>query len=244
MRKRKRLEQHTVYYGENRGVRSDAKGEGENGDDAEAGTLAQHAQAVTRVLQKVLKPVPAPRLATFFPQTQRVSNFPLRRILRFLRRFSRLDQFSLLHFAVQTQLFVHLAIEVFPAQKDPHAPADLAKPLDDETHGALLMALQPFVRSLPEPARIAILRLRVAFVPRSQLVATSEPILLGRSSPHRDPPLYQHPLQCRLEGALLHLQRTARNPLDCMGDFIAVQFAAAREGFQNQHVERSGWNLV
>src|SRR5690348_5965718 len=50
---------------ENRRIRTDAEGECENGDDGEARGFAQHAEAEAQVLEQILKPADAARVATF-----------------------------------------------------------------------------------------------------------------------------------------------------------------------------------
>src|SRR3979411_3194934 len=63
----------SVYHRENGGVGADAEGERENGDSSEGGRLPQHAEAVTAVRKKVLKPNAAPHFACVFLDARHVA---------------------------------------------------------------------------------------------------------------------------------------------------------------------------
>jgi hypothetical protein len=60
----------------------------------------------------------------------------------------------------------------------------------------------------------------------------------------RQPTFDQHALKGRIQRSFLHLKDIGRGLLDKTGNLKAMQFAAAGESFEDQHIEGSGRNLV
>jgi hypothetical protein len=75
---RQRTQQHGVDHVEDRDVRADAERKREDGDRAEAGVAAQHAQREGGVLPELLEPDPAPAVARHLPHQQRVAELAAR----------------------------------------------------------------------------------------------------------------------------------------------------------------------
>src|SRR5690348_7530332 len=76
---------------ENRRIRADAEGECENGDDGETGGFAQHAEAEAQILEQILKPTDAARVATFLLGLFDAAEFDESGAASFLRTHPRGD---------------------------------------------------------------------------------------------------------------------------------------------------------
>ena len=79
---------------------------------------------------------------------------------------------------------------------------------------------------------------------RRDRVEAGLPARVGRSPLAVQPLLMRHPLERRIQRALLDAQRVFGGLVDSLGDGVAVQGAAAREHLQNQQVERTLKTIV
>src|SRR5215470_11763226 len=88
---RQRLQENTINCRKYRAVSTDAQGEGKDGDNGEAGRLAQHAKGEANVLCQRLEPYDTPNLARLLLHPRDVAKFAQGRITRFLGRHPALD---------------------------------------------------------------------------------------------------------------------------------------------------------
>src|SRR5690242_17361661 len=88
---RKRVDEHSVYNGENGGIGADAKRESENGDGCEAGVLSEHARAETQVLPERFEEWQAAELAIRFAKLRKTAEADVRLAAGFQRRHAMPD---------------------------------------------------------------------------------------------------------------------------------------------------------
>src|SRR5215469_1700297 len=80
--------------------------------------------------------------------------------------------------------------------------------------------------------------LQPALSRRGQVVVLRFPLVVRLAPLAPDPALILQAVQCRIERALLDFQPVLRNLLDTQQNSVSVQWPE-RDGFQDQHVERS-----
>jgi hypothetical protein len=66
------------------------------------------------------------------------------------------------------------------------------------------------------------------------LIVAGAPVSSGGAPFRGNPTLYEHSLQCGIERAFFDLENVFGQPLNGIGDFIAVEFTGASEGFENE----------
>src|SRR5215467_8129554 len=60
----------------------------------------------------------------------------------------------------------------------------------------------------------------------------------------RNPTFNEHALEGGIKGTLLDLKDVFGDPLDGIGDFVAVHLAGAGQGFEDKEIQGAGRNFV
>ena len=123
------MQQRGIDDAENRGRRSDAQGNRQDGDGAEAWRFAQHAQTVAGVLRQVLEPFPAPRYVTFLLQVRCVAEPATGCGSSITLRHSGLELFVLAQFQMQAHLLFEFRIKLPPMNQHPEPSCKFAQPV-------------------------------------------------------------------------------------------------------------------
>jgi hypothetical protein len=76
------------------------------------------------------------------------------------------------------------------------------------------------------------------------LIIAGAAISSGGAPFRRNPSLDEHSLQCGIERAFFHLEDILGETLNGIGDFIAMEFTGASEGFEDEEMEGTGRNFV
>jgi hypothetical protein len=115
-----RLEHDGIDQAKDGGVGADTESEGRHGDGGEAGSLAQHAEAVADVGEEIFEPTPAPHLTRRFLDQGFVAEFATGGVQGFLGRFAALDTCADGHFEMGTDFVLEIPIALAP-EKESHA---------------------------------------------------------------------------------------------------------------------------
>src|SRR5436309_28089 len=133
---RRLAEQEAACYGENCRVESDSQSQRENYGGSKSWILAQHAQAIAKVLDEAFDEVKAAGVAAFFLGTLKAAKLDARAPQRFFARHTAANQIFGECLDVEAQLRIHLAFHPGSSQ-DGQQPKSEASP---ESHFSSLMS--------------------------------------------------------------------------------------------------------
>jgi len=116
---RKWSQQERIDNTEYCGRCSNAKREGENRDASESWGFAQHAQAEAQILNEILNPIYAARVATFLFGLLNTAQIDSRAAVRLFLRHPLRHVFLGFSFEVIAQLVVQFLVRLHPAKQRP-----------------------------------------------------------------------------------------------------------------------------
>jgi len=126
-----RTQQHAVDHAEDGRGGADAEGQREDGDDGEAGMLAQHPQAETQVTAQGVEPRPAVLVAGDFLELFDAAEFPLRGKAGLLAGKTRGDKVVGALLQVQPHFLRHVRLPLPPAEQGAQPQPGLMKQVHD-----------------------------------------------------------------------------------------------------------------
>ncbi|HEX5424743.1 MAG TPA: hypothetical protein VFW94_14435, partial [Candidatus Acidoferrales bacterium] len=88
----------------------------EDSDDRKSGRFAQHAQAVTDILEEILEPIYAAHIGTLLTDLIDAAEFSESRAAGSIRRHSGCDVGGDLAFEVEAELLVQFTVDAFAAK--------------------------------------------------------------------------------------------------------------------------------
>ena len=109
---RQRLQHHRIHQAEYSGVGANAERERQHGHQGERGAAAQHANAVTQVLDELFQPHPTARFVESLFGTCYVAEFAPSLVFRITRIRSLLSEF--VRFDIEVGLNLSLKVAVLP----------------------------------------------------------------------------------------------------------------------------------
>ena len=129
MRIRQRIQQHSVDYREERGVRSNGKSKRQHSDSSKSRRPAQHAETVANILRQRFEKTHAASVAAFFFDLLLSAEFQPRAPPRFLARQSRLHVLRNLLLEMKPQLVVQFTLHGVAPEQRPQPNQNVAKHL-------------------------------------------------------------------------------------------------------------------
>src|ERR1700691_1193508 len=129
MRIRQRIQQHSVDYREERGVRSNGKSKRQHSDSSKSRRPAQHAETVANILRQRFEKTHAPSVAAFFFNLLRCAEFQPRSPPRFLARHTRLHVLRNLLLEMKAQLVVQFTLDGIASKQRPQPNQNVAEHL-------------------------------------------------------------------------------------------------------------------
>src|ERR1035437_7860565 len=214
---------HQIEEAEDCYVGADTDGEHQYRHEREAGRLSQHSRRVANILAEAVDPCPAPSLARFLAEAQRVAEVPL--------------AFASGHFTMKYHVVSQFPIEAATAQKIPETAEGFVH------WRSLSGCAQDGLNGLVH----AVVAGQFGFEPRAatwrEPIETDFAIRLGDAPLGGRPALEQYLLKGGIERSFLHLQHFGREDVNPLGDRVPMESARAKDS-QDQQRQGARWHLL